>query len=90
MSLFDYETVIVPDFENDRIKDVIPVADFIKSRLAQYNLSLLTAQDAKERDELLASMIMCNASLTLLSIAYIAETDKLIVVAKELIREVRQ
>jgi hypothetical protein len=90
MSLFDYDTVIVPDFENDRIKDVIPVADFIKSRLAQYNLSLQTAQDARERDELLASMIICNASLALLSIAYIAETDTLIVAAKELIREVRQ
>lgn len=90
MSLFDYETVIVPDFENDKIKDVIPVADFIKSRLAQYNLSLLTAQDAIERDELLASMIMCNASLALLSIAYIAETDTLIAAAKDLMRDPRQ
>lgn len=90
MSLFDYETVIVPDFENERIKDIIPVADFIKCRLAQYNLSLLTAQDARERDELLASMIMCNASLALLNIAYVAETDTLIVAAKDLMRDARQ
>lgn len=90
MNLFDYETVIVPDFENDRIKDIIPVADFIKCRLAQHNLSLLTAQDARERDEHLASMIMCNASLALLSIAYIAETDALIAAAKDLMRDKKQ
>lgn len=90
MSLFDYDTVIVPDFENDRIKDIIPVADFIKSRLAQHNLSLLTAQDARERDELLASMIVCNASLSLLSIAYVAENETLIAAAKDLIRGLKQ
>lgn len=90
MSLFDYETAIVPDFENDRIKDIIPVADFIKSRLAQYNLSLLTAQDARERDELLASMILCNASLALLSIAYVAEAGTLISAAKELMRDAKK
>jgi hypothetical protein len=87
MSLFDYDTVIVPDFENEAIHHIVPVADFIKCRLVQQSLSLRTAQDARERDELLASMMLCNASLTLLNIAYIAETDTLITAAKDLIRE---
>lgn len=88
MSLFDYDTIVVPDFENEKIKDIVPVAEFIKRRLAQYSVSLRTAQDARERDELLASMILCNASLSLLNIAYVAETHTLITVAKELIREI--
>jgi hypothetical protein len=81
-----YETFTVPDFENQKIKDIVPVAEFIKQRLAQHSISLRTSNDQKERDELLASMMLCNASLTMLSIAYIAETDTLISSAKELMR----
>ena len=87
MSLFDYDTVVVPDFENQKIKDIVPVAEFIKHRLAQHSISLRTSNDQKEREELLASMMLCNASLTMLSIAYLAETDTLISSAKELMRE---
>lgn len=89
MALFDYDTVVMPDFENEKIKDIVPVAEFIKHRLAQHSVSLRTAQDARERDELLASMMLCNASLSLLNIAYVAETDTLITAAKELIRELK-
>jgi hypothetical protein len=87
MSLFDYDTVVVPDFENQKIKDIVPVVEFIKHRLAQHSISLRTSNDQREREELLASMMLCNASLTMLSIAYLAETDTLITSAKEFIRE---
>ena len=50
--------------------------------------SLATAEDERERDEILCDISLCNASLLLLNFAYLADSDQPIAAAKEIMRSV--
>lgn len=83
-----YETRLVPDFENEAIEKIVPITQFVSTKLMNNYISFLTAVDDREREEKLAAMILCNSSLLLLSLAYIAEKEVLVENAKEIMRKV--
>ena len=87
MSYYD-DHFLVPDFENEKVSRLTPLADFIATRLMGLSKSLKTAEDDRERDEILCDISLCNASLSLLNFAYLTESDQPMAAAKELMRSV--
>lgn len=84
--MWEYEPFVVPDFENRRIIGFEPIAEFIKSRLVALNGAFATSTDTNEKHEIVAQMTMCAASLSLLTLGYVAERDSVIEMTRELIR----
>lgn len=81
-----HDSFLIPDFENEKFAELAPIAEFISDRLSKEHLSLRTADDPRERDEHLASMLLCGASLTLLNIAYLSESTDIVNTVKTLMR----
>jgi len=77
---------LVPDFENQRASEIEPLAEFIKSRLIGFHASFATAADPDEKHEIVAHMTVCTASLCLLTLGYLLESQSPTEMAKELIR----
>lgn len=78
----------VPEFENKTVDRIAPLAVFTATRLRGLSSSLKTAVDGREREDLLADMMLCDAALSLLNLAYISEDDRALLAAKDLLRKV--
>ncbi len=78
----------LPDFENKTVDRIAPLAVFTATRLRGLSSSLKTAVDGREREDLLADMMLCDAALSLLNLAYISEDDRVLTAAKDLLRQV--
>jgi hypothetical protein len=69
-------------------EDIQPVAVFIARKIVSLKRSLATAQDAEERTELTAQLVMCSSALSLLQTAFLTEDAAFIDLAKEIFRGV--
>ena len=78
----------VPEFENKTVDRIAPLAVFTATKLVGLRSSLRTAVDQRERDDLLGDMMICDAALSLLNLAYISEDDRVLTAAKDLLRQV--
>lgn len=76
----------IPSFQASAIENVIPVAGFIAKKLRTLNNSFRTSTDYEERQEIMEQMILYSASLSVLHLAYYAESQTLIDASKELFR----
>lgn len=87
MTLF--ETLLpLPDFENKTVDRIAPLSVFTATKLKGLSSSLKTAVDQRERDDLLADMMVCDAALALLNLAYWTEDDRALLAARDLLRKV--
>jgi hypothetical protein len=82
------DSFLVPDWGNTRASDITPIVEFIAKKLLSLNRSLRTAKDERERSETIGNMTLCASSLSILTLAYLSETDRLNETAKEIMREV--
>ena len=85
----DQPFLLAPDFENQRITEIEPLAGFIKSKLVGLYASFATADDTDEKHEIVAQMTMSTASAALLTLGYIAERPSLAEMARELMRRIQ-
>lgn len=77
----------IPAFEENNIQKIIPIAAFIGKKIKANKIAFITSSDADEKTEINASLSMCQSALCLLCLAYISESDDLVEIAKEIIRE---
>lgn len=81
---FSGGTHLFPAFTNEKVENVIPIADFIAKRLRSLNTSFRTSTDSDERLEIIQGMLVCTASLSLLTLATYHESQQLIDTAKDI------
>ena len=74
----------------DLLDDTIELAQFASKNLKQLHTSIVTAEDARERDEALAKMCLASAALNLLSLAYFSESSRVVDEVKTLLREIQR
>lgn len=83
---YDPQTYI-REYASDRLVTVIKIATFVQRNLVALHKSIDTEDDARERDELLADMLILNASLSMLNLAYFSENDEVIEAVKDLVKQ---
>jgi len=74
----------------DLLDDTIQLAQFASKNLKQLHATIVTADDARERDEALAKMCLASAALNLLSLAYFSESSRVVDEVKTLLREIQR
>lgn len=74
----------------DLLDDTIQLAQFVSKNLKQLHATIVTAEDARERDEALAKMCLAGAAMNLLSLAYFSESSRVIDEVKALLREIQR
>jgi hypothetical protein len=75
-----------PSFPTEKTENVVPLAEFIFKKLKSLNTSFRTSDDIDERLKILEAMLTCSASLSLLTLASLTESQTLIDAAKETFR----
>lgn len=78
---------IIPAWQENNIEKIIPVAAYIGKKIKADKIAFMTSTDNEEKTQLMAAMVMCQSSLLLLNMAFMAENNELAEIAKEIIRE---
>lgn len=76
----------VPSFPTERTESVVPLAEFISKKLRSLNTSFCTSDDTEERLDIIHEMLTYSASLSLLTLASLTESQTLLDAAKETCR----
>lgn len=84
--MFDADTYLFPIFERTETESIVPIVEFISKKIRALNASFRSSTDSDERLEIIESMLLCSASLSLLSLASHHESQQLIDAAKETFR----
>ena len=87
--LFTEPSYLSPSTAN-LLDDTISLTDFITRNLKQLNATAQTAEDARERDDAVAKMILLQSALSLLNLAYFSESSRVIENVKTLLREIQR
>jgi hypothetical protein len=81
-----YDDNYIPSPLNDRLNEIEPIATFISKKIVSLKRTLDTSEDLNEKIDTLSELIMCESSISLLSLAYLTENHSLIEEAKNIYR----
>ena len=84
---YDDNDFIIPTYQENNVEKIIPIAAFIGKKIKANKIAFITSTDGEEKTELLSTMVLAQSSLLLLCMAYFAENNDLVEIAKEIIRE---
>jgi hypothetical protein len=82
-----YDDNYIPSPLNDRLNEIEPIATFISKKMVSLKRTLNTSTDLDEKIDTIAGLIMCESSISLLSLAYLTENHSLVEEAKNIYRE---
>lgn len=85
--LFPENDCYIPAYKENSLEKIIPAAAFIGKKIKANKIAFITSTDGDEKIEINASLSLCQSALVLLCMAYISESDDLVEIAKEIIRE---
>jgi len=81
-----YDDNYIPFPSSERLDEIEPVATFITKKIVSLKRTLNTSTDLDEKIDTIAGLIMCESSISLLSLAYLTENKSLIEEAKNIYR----
>lgn len=81
-----YDDNYIPSPSLERLNEIEPVAIFISKKMVSLKRTLNTSEDLNEKIDTLAELIMCESSISLLSLAYLTENTSYVEVAKNIYR----
>jgi hypothetical protein len=81
-----YDDNYIPFPSSERLDEIEPVAIFISKKMVSLKRTLNTSNDLDEKIDTIAGLIMCESSISLLSLAYLTENNLLIEEAKNIYR----
>jgi hypothetical protein len=81
-----YDDGYIPIPSSVRLDEIQPVAAFISKKIVVLKNTLATSDDVDEKIETISSIALCQASISLLMIAYLTEDISFIEQAKHLYR----
>ena len=81
-----YDDTYIPSPLNDRLNEIEPIAIFISKKMISLKRTLDTSEDLNEKIDTLSELIMCESSISLLSLAYLTENTSYVEVAKNIYR----
>jgi hypothetical protein len=79
---------LLPDFENERLNQLVPLAEFAVSRLVSLQTSLMTSTDTQERQDIVSQMTLSSAAIAVLTLAYLTERPALTEQAKTILKRI--
>jgi hypothetical protein len=80
-----YDDNYIPSPLNERLNEIEPIATFISKKMVLLKRTLNTSTDLDEKIDTIAGLIMCESSISLLSLAYLTENHSLVEEAKTFI-----
>ena len=81
-----YDDNYIPFPSSEKLNEIEPVAIFISKKMVSLKRTLDTSADLDEKIDTIAGLIMCESSISLLSLAYLTENNSLIEEAKNIYR----
>ena len=81
-----YDDNYIPFPSSERLNEIEPIATFISKKMVSLKRTLNTSTDFDEKLDTIAGLIMCESSISLLSLAYLTENNSLIEEAKNIYR----
>ena len=81
-----YDDNYIPIPSSEKLNEIEPVATFISKKMVSLKRTLDTSADLDEKIDTIAGLIMCESSISLLSLAYLTENNSLIEEAKNIYR----
>ena len=81
-----YDDNYIPFPSSEKLNEIEPVATFISKKIVSLKRTLDTSTDLDEKIDTIAGLIMCESSISLLSLAYLTENNSLIEEAKNIYR----
>jgi len=81
-----YDDNYIPSPSLERLNEIEPVATFISKKMVSLKRTLNTSNDLDEKIDTLSELIMCESSISLLSLAYLTENTSYVEVAKNIYR----
>lgn len=81
-----YDDNYIPFPSSEKLNEIEPVATFISKKMVSLKRTLDTSADLDEKMDTIAGLIMCESSISLLSLAYLTENNSLIEEAKNIYR----
>jgi len=81
-----YDDNYIPFPSSERLDEIEPIATFISKKMVSLKRTLDTSADLDEKIDTIAGLIMCESSISLLSLAYLTENNSLVEEAKNIYR----
>ena len=81
-----FDDGFIPECQTHRIDGIIPVATFISNKMIVLRNTLITSTDIEEQVDTLSKLILCQGSMSLLSLAYLTDDVAYLDQAKHLYR----
>ena len=81
-----FDDGFIPEPTHNKLDEITPLATFISKRMCMLKRTISTSVDVEEQIEAVCNLILCQSSLSLLSLAYLTEDYGHIEQAKELYR----
>jgi len=81
-----YDDNYIPFPSSERLNEIEPVVTFISKKMVSLKRTLNTSNDLEEKIDTIAGLIMCESSISLLSLTYLTENHSLIEEAKNIYR----
>jgi hypothetical protein len=81
-----YEDNFIPFPPNETGPEIDPIANFVSRKICSLKRTLDTSTDIEEKIDTISEILMCEASIALLTLAYLTENASLIEDAKNIYR----
>ena len=87
MSEFDTtSSFMFPLYADNKLDAIEPIADFISKKMISMKYTLKTSSDVEEKIDTISNVVMCQAAISLLHLAYTSGNPSFIEEAKNIFR----